>query len=174
VKASQENIQPVVSQSKPWILALVSFIVGLAVCGLLIVKAMPGMMIVTHECQHDFDGTLNKLQDQINAQGWVVVGGKPSHMNDSLAKKGVDFSPRVSLVKMCQPEYAKSVLTTDRHVACLMPCSVAVWEGNDGKTYLSKMNVGLMGKLFGGNVARVMGGDVARDEAKILAGLLKP
>ena len=42
------------------------------------------------------------------------------------------------------------------------------------KTYLSKMNVGLMGKMFGGNIAKVMGGSVAVDEHKILLGLLKP
>jgi hypothetical protein len=30
------------------------------------------------------------------------------------------------------------------------------------------MNMGLMGKLFGGNVARVIGGNVAKDESKML------
>lgn len=149
-------------------------VIGVLLCGVTIVVAMPGMMIVTAQCEHDFDTTLERLQTQIQDQGWVVVGGQPSSMNDSLAKQGRDFKPRVSLIKLCHPDYAESVLTTDREMACLMPCSIAVWEGDDGKTYLSKMNVGLMGKLFGGNVAKVMGGSVASDEKTILAGLLKP
>ena len=38
---------------------------------------------------------------------------------------------------------------------------------------LSKMNTGLMGKVFGGNIARVMGGAVAEDEHEILQRVLK-
>lgn len=30
------------------------------------------------------------------------------------------------------------------------------------------MNMGLMGKMFGGNIARVMGGAVSKDEARML------
>jgi|GEM_PF-2326123 len=30
------------------------------------------------------------------------------------------------------------------------------------------MNMGLMAKIFGGNIAKVMGGSVADDEAKML------
>jgi hypothetical protein len=32
-----------------------------------------------------------------------------------------------------------------------------VWEDDDGKVYLSKMNLTLMAKMFGGNIAKVMG-----------------
>jgi len=167
----------VTSPNKPargWLRMALAGLIGSVLCGLTIVAAMPSMMIVTAECEHDFDTTLAQLQTRIHDQGWVVVGGKPSSMNESLAKQGHDFEPRVSLVKLCQPDYAESVLTTDREMSCLMPCSIAVWEDDDGKTYLSKMNVGLMGKLFGGNIAKVMGGHVAVDEKNILAGLLKP
>ncbi len=94
-------------------------------------------------------------------------------MNVSLAEHGVTFKPRVKLIKLCKAEYAESVLTTDRHVSCLMPCTMAVWEGDDGKTYLSEMNMGLMAKLFGGNINRIMGGKVAKEEARILDGLVK-
>jgi len=38
-----------------------------------------------------------------------------------------------------------------------MPCTLAVYEADDGKVYISKMNTGLMGKLFGGTVAEVVG-----------------
>jgi hypothetical protein len=30
------------------------------------------------------------------------------------------------------------------------------------------MNMGLMGKMFGGNIARIMGGSVSKDEAQML------
>ena len=90
-----------------------------------------------------------------------------------LAENGVDFRPRVNLVKLCNAKHAESVLMTDRWVSCLMLCTMVVWEGDDGKVYLSEMNMGLMAKMFGGNIAKVMGGNVACEEKQILEGLLK-
>ena len=135
--------------------------------------AMPSMMIVTKECKLGFDETVAALEKRIPEHGWVISGGKPIDMNKSMATHGVEFKPRVKLVKLCNAEYAKSVLATDRYVSCLMPCTMAVWESDGGKVYLSEMNMSLMAKMFGGNIAKVMGGKVVHDEEKILEGLLK-
>jgi hypothetical protein len=35
------------------------------------------------------------------------------------------------------------------------------------------MNMGLMGKMFGGNIARVMGASVAKDEKKMLKDVVR-
>ena len=51
--------------------------------------------------------------------------------------------------------------------------NIVRWEGDDGKVYLSKMNLALMAKMFGGNIAKVMGKKVVRDEEEILRDLLK-
>ena len=45
-------------------------------------------------------------------------------------------------------------------------------DTNNGRSWKGKMNTELMGKLFGGNIAEVMGNKVARDEVAILAALL--
>jgi len=66
------------------------------------------------------------------------------------------------------PAYAADVLSTDRYVSCLMPCTIAVWEDDAGRVFVSKMNTGLMGKRFGGNIARVMGDHVAAEEHAML------
>ncbi|MBN2128840.1 MAG: DUF302 domain-containing protein [Sedimentisphaerales bacterium] len=144
---------------------------GAIVCGLVIFTTMPSLMIVTHESELGFDETVAALEKSIANEGWVVSA--VSDMNRSMAKHGVEFGPRVKLVKLCKPEYAKSVLTTDRHISTLMPCSFAVWESDNGTVHLSKMNMGLMAKMFGGNIARVMGGSVVRDEKAMLAGIIK-
>ena len=56
-------------------------------------------------------------------------------------------------------------------MATLMPCALAVYEDDIGGVRVSKMNVGLLGRVFGGTVGRVMGGLVAREESSILAAL---
>ncbi|OQY06665.1 MAG: hypothetical protein B6I25_03470 [Planctomycetales bacterium 4572_13] len=168
-----EEKKQTANRSKVWDAGLVGILVGFVLCGIVMFTAMPSMMIVTKECQLGFDETVAALEKRIPEHGWVVSGGKAIDMNASLAKNGVEFGPRVKLVKLCNAEHAKSVLTTDRWVSCLMPCTMAVWEGDDGKVYLSEMNMGLMAKMFGGNIAKVMGGSVVHDEEQILEGLLK-
>ena len=146
-------------------------LIGIVVAGLMIFAIMPSMMLKTYETAYGYDETIELLKGRIDDAGWVVSG--VSNMNQSLAKQGVDFKPRVTLVGLCRPDYAESVLTSDRYVSVMMPCKFSIWEGDDGKIYLTKMNMRLMGKMFGGNIARVMGGSVAVDEEKILDGLLK-
>ena len=161
------------SNRRIWVTSVVGVMIGFVLCGIVVFMAMPSLMVVTRECKLGFDETVAALEKRIPEHGWVLSGGQPIDMSKSMAKHGVTFKPRVKLVKLCNAEYAKSVLTTDRHISCMMPCSMAVWEGDDGKVYLSEMNMALMAKMFGGNVAKVMGKKVVHDEEEILRDLLK-
>ncbi len=150
--------------------AVAGFVAGLVAMGVLVYAVMPDMMIKTYRSPAGVEKTVKTLETAIKNEGWSSPG--TMNMNKSLKKHGVDFDPKVRVVQLCNPDYASSVLGTDRYVASLMPCAMAVWEGEDGKTYVSKMNTGLMGKIFGGNIARVMGGHVAEDEHAILQKVL--
>ena len=143
------------------------FITGVLAFGILLFTTAPSMMLKTY----GYDETIERIQERIESAGWVVSG--ISELNKSLSKEGVNFEPRVTLLSLCHPKYAESVLTTDRYVSVMMPCKFSIWEGDDGKVYLTKMNMGLMGKMFGGNIAEIMGGKVARDEEAMLQGMLK-
>jgi len=162
------------SNRKTWISGIVGLVIGFLLCGIIMFKAMPSLMIVTRESKLGFDETVAALEKRIPEHGWVVSGGKAIDMNKAMSEHGgVSFEPRVKLVKLCKAEYAKSVLTTDRHISCMMPCTMAVWEGDDDKVYLSEMNMALMAKMFGGNVAKIMGEKVVHDEEEMLQGLLQ-
>ncbi|MGD9161283.1 MAG: DUF302 domain-containing protein [Desulfobacteraceae bacterium] len=156
--------------NKKWTWGIIGLAGGIIICAILMVLIMPSMMIVTKESKLGFDETVATIQQRIKDQGWSVKG--VSDVKHEINKAGYDFQPRVKIIKLCKAEYAKEVLTTDRFVSCLMPCSISVWEGDDGKVYLSEMNMALMAKLFGGNVGKVMGGKVVQDEEKMLEGLL--
>ncbi len=156
--------------NRKWIYGITGLVAGFIICALLMIVIMPSMMIVTKESKLSFDETVAKVQERIAEQGWSVKG--VSDVKHEINKAGYEFQPRVKIIKLCKAEYAKEVLTTDRFVSCLMPCSISVWEGDDGKVYLSEMNMALMAKLFGGNVGKVMGGKVVQDEEKMLEGLL--
>ena len=151
--------------------AAAGIILGAAAAGLLIFSAMPSIMIATRESKLGFDETVAELEKSISEHGWVVSA--VMDMNKSMAEHGVELAPRVGVIKLCNPHYAKEVLTTDRYIAALMPCSFAIWQGDDGRVYLSKMNMRLMAKMFGGNIEKVMGGSVAEDEQAILSGIVE-
>jgi uncharacterized protein (DUF302 family) len=152
-----------------WITGLLGVVVGFLACLILVVAILPSQMIITQESRFDLAETVSRLEQSAKQNGWNVQS--VWDVNQALAKKGKTLDARVQILKLCQPDYAQEILTTDRYVSCLMPCSIAVWEDDNGKVYFSKMNVGLLGKLFGGNIARIMGQKVSQDEEKIIAGL---
>jgi uncharacterized protein (DUF302 family) len=166
----QKVDQAVARGVRRWTAVVAAFVVGMLVSAGVMWMVMPSLMIEVSEAKGGFDETVAALEAAIAERGWVVAGVRD--MNKSLAKQGVEFSPRVKLVDLCKAEYAASVLRTDRQIATMMPCTFAVFEGDDGKVYVSKMNMGLMAKMFGGNVAEVMGGAVVADEKAILKGIL--
>lgn len=142
-------------------------IVGAALVGVIAWQAMPGLMLVVHESRYDtVEETCEQLAKAIEANGWVSPGVRD--MNASMAKHGVEFDRPVRIVELCKAEYAQDVLGTNPEVLTLMPCAWGVYEGADGKVYITGMNMGLMGKMFGGNIAKVMGGSVSKDEARML------
>ena len=112
----------------------------------------------------DYEQTIAFIQDRATNAGWKVSA--TMRLEQSLAKEGKSVLPAASL-KICQPDYAEQVLIDDdaRYLSVMMPCSIAVYRKADGKTYVSTMNAVLMGKMFGGTVAEVMAGPVAKETA---------
>lgn len=157
--------------AKGLLIALAGFVIGAALAGFLGWSLMPGMMIHEKPSKLGFDETVSALEKSIVDNGWTHSGTRD--LQKSLARQGVEFPHRVKVVELCKPEYAADVLGTDRYVATLMPCAIAVYENQAGQVMISSMNTGLMGKMFGGNIAEVMGEFVARDEARILAPVLE-
>ncbi|MBF0450822.1 MAG: DUF302 domain-containing protein [Candidatus Magnetomorum sp.] len=159
------------SFKKSWLYMIAGIGIGVVLSLILVVSLMPSMMIVTKESKLGFDDTVVRLVERIKEQGWSVK--IVSDVKQEINHAGYNFQPRVKIIKLCKAEYAKEVLTTDRFVSCLMPCSMAIWEGDDGKVYLSEMNMALMAKMFGGNIGKVMGGKVVNDEEKMIEGIFK-
>ncbi len=153
----------------PFIFGLIA---GMALAGIAGWLLMPGMMLTVHQSRYDsVEETCKHLTDAIEANGWKSPAVR--NMNKAMAKSGVQMDNQVRIVELCNAKYAKDVLTTNPEVSTLMPCAWGVYKGKDGKVYISGMNMGLMGKMFGGNIARVMGGSVSVDEEKMLGGVIR-
>jgi len=73
---------------------------------------------------------------------------------------------------VCNPASANIMIRNSPFFAGIMPCSWAVYEMVNGRVYISKMNVGLMSKIFPGFIGNIMK-EVAKIEDKILSKIKK-
>ena len=131
-------------------------LVGMVLMGLIVWFTMPSLMLIKHQSNQSYYDTVTALSDSLKMkQGWKVL-----KVND-YQKATAQFSPieRASSMSICNPRYASNILADDanRGVTAFMPLAIGVYEDKKGQVYVSQLNVGLMGMMFGGTIAEVMG-----------------
>jgi uncharacterized protein (DUF302 family) len=143
--------------------SVAGIVIGILLTGITMASVMPKMMLHEKESPLGYAETIQQLEQAVTNGGWIL--SSKVDMQKSIAKHGKTI-PKITLLKICQADYADKILNTDdaMYVSVMMPCSMAVYQKDNGKTYVSTMNTGLMGRMFGGVVAEVMGGSVATDE----------
>ncbi|MGB3915829.1 MAG: DUF302 domain-containing protein [Thiothrix litoralis] len=148
---------------------LAGFVLGAVTVSVVGWLMMPGLMLKEHPSPLGVEETVEKIKQNALAEGWVVSSVAP--LDDSVRKHGGGELPPVRLINLCQPHHAFKILNEDDNkvVSVMMPCTISVYQKNDGKTYIGTMNAGLLGRMFGGAVAEVMGGPVATEQQKFIA-----
>ncbi|MBT8129315.1 MAG: DUF302 domain-containing protein [Gammaproteobacteria bacterium] len=129
----------------------------------------PELMLIEHESPYSVEKTVEMIRGNAINEDWVVPGVSPIHK--SIKKHGGGELPPVMLINICQPDYAYDILKEDDNkiVSVFMPCTISVYEKSDGKAYIGIMNAALLGRMFGGTVADIMGEKVAADQRKFIA-----
>ncbi|MEI6891870.1 MAG: DUF302 domain-containing protein [Pontiella sp.] len=140
---------------------------GLAVGLVSMMLIMPKLLLSERESPLGYEETLHHIQEKVNEGGWNVSA--LIKLDTILAKEGKEVLPAASF-KISHPDHAEQMLLDDnaRFLAAMMPCSIAVYEKADGKTYISTLNSALLGRLFGGTAQRVMGGPIAKETAQFI------
>ncbi len=133
--------------------------------------AATNVLLVTHQSRFgSIEETCDQLKTAIEANGWENPGIR--NMNKAVAKHGVAMEKQVRIVELCNASYAKEALVTNPEVSPMMPCAWGVYEGDDGNVYISSMNIGLLGKIFGGHLAKVME-SISSDEKRMLERVIR-
>lgn len=131
-------------------------LVGMLLMGLIVWFTMPSLMLIKHKSSKSYDDTVVVLRDALTKkQDWKVLT-----VND-YQKSTADFAAleRVGSMNICNPRYASRILANDadRGVTAFMPLAIGVYEDKNGQVYVAQLNVGLLGRMFGGTIADVMG-----------------
>ncbi|MCP4144246.1 MAG: DUF302 domain-containing protein [bacterium] len=149
-------------------------IIGLLVGSLLtcvaLYKAAPGMMLIEDTIDLSIEDALSKLEKAAEDMGWKVP--KVHMISDSVKNAGYDVRP-VAVLELCHPKLAGMMLNDEkgRRIAPMMPCRVALYENVDGTITVSRMNSGMMSKMFGGIIASGMD-EAAGQNEEIFASIL--
>jgi uncharacterized protein (DUF302 family) len=135
---------------------IVGVLIGMVIMGLLVWFTMPSLILVKHKSKLPYDQALTALNDNLQKkQGWRLV--KINDYQESTAS--IAAIEKICSVNVCNPGYASNILGDDanRGVTAFMPLAIGVYEDKKGDVYISQLNVGLLGMMFGGTIARVMG-----------------
>ena len=111
---------------------------------------------------------IEKIIPEFAREGW----GFPINKWDfykSFENKNIDVPNirKLTVYFVCNAKLAAKVINTNNAMAGIMPCSWAVMEKTDGKTYIAKMNIGLMAKIFIRTIKEAME-KVEADEKRML------
>jgi uncharacterized protein (DUF302 family) len=101
-----------------------------------------------------FEETLARLEANAKELGWKVPQSwKVDFQKNLLRVTDTDIGPN-AVLKMCAPFAAVKILVKDEYkmLTAMMPCTLAVYQKSDGKTYVAMMNLELMGEMYGGDV----------------------
>lgn len=138
------------------IYVLVWILAGMVIMGLIVWFTMPLLMMVKLKSKLNYDDTIRVFGEAIvKKQDWkVLVVNDYQKSTEAFTKL-----EKVCSINICNPRYASMILSNDknRFVTAIMPLAVGVHEEKNGQVSVSLLNVGLLGKMFGGTISKVMG-----------------
>jgi len=113
--------------------------------------------IIEQASHFGMDKTVETILQAAEIKGW---SNPATHdLQQSLAKAGKHVKP-VKVIEICKPEYSGKMLelNEERIISVMMPCRISIYEKNDGKTYVSILNSGLMTQGVTESVAKAIQG----------------
>jgi uncharacterized protein (DUF302 family) len=131
-------------------------LVGMALLGLIVWFSMPLLMLVKHKSKLSYDETVTALSETLEKkQDWHVL----TVSDFQKTTEAFVTLERVGSISICNPRYVSKILADDKNrgVTAFMPLELGVYEDKKGQVFVSQLNAGLLGKMFGGTISNVMG-----------------
>ena len=118
-----------------------------------------------------FDETVAAVSGEATKRGWSAP--QTFDMQAEMKKAGASDAKRMKVVETCPKDANERLARASAGKLPPLPCRYTVFEGRDGKTYVTRMNTGLIAKGLQGEAAKVMA-DVAAAEEALLKDIVEP
>ncbi len=89
------------------------------------------------------------------------------NLQETMEKKGVEFTHECLIFEVCQPQQAKKVLDANMSVCTALPCRISVYEEH-GKTILATLKPTTMLAMFNSPELEVVAQEVEATILKIM------
>jgi len=155
--------------AKYWIMFASGILWGVAASFIFGVIILRHSLIEEYCSKLGFKETVAELGNQIKAEnGWQVRTSSCSLPNPQDGTRAV-------AIKLCNGVYASELINDEnaRKTAVMIPSTFAVYQKSNGKTYISKLNISLLGSLLGGRAKVIFSGKIADDQKVILENIVK-
>ena len=149
---------------------LIGVVSGLVIGLLVAYLIFPSLMFRENEYSTDFDETVAKMEQAIDAKGWKTPA--IHDLQATMTKFGHDVR-KVKVLEVCNPDLAYQVLnhSEERIVSSMMPCRIAIYEKKDGSVWISRMNSGFLSKPMSPVIRKTMSAASAGVEEIITAAM---
>ena len=166
---NNKELETVIGKGKFWGVFAAGILWGIAISFIFGVIFLRNSLINEYQSKLGFKETLVQLGDEVKSvNGWMARTSSCSLPNPE------DGSRAVAL-KLCNGEYASELMNDEgaRKTAAMIPCTFAVYQKSDGKTYISRLNMKLLGSLLGGKAGVIFTGKIDPDQEMILDGVVE-
>ena len=128
-------------------------------------------ILVERESNFTMEETLERIQNAAGELGYTVP--IVHDMQGNMARNGIEVLP-AQIMELCHGARAYEILKSDkdRYNQAMLPCRVAVYEKEDGKTYVSWTNYAHFSQLEHGISMEVFR-QVGSDYDEIMQGIVK-
>ncbi len=133
------------------------FIAGIVFSGVVLSVSSGEMLAKEFKSPYDFDKTVAVMTERINGKdGWHVTN--VIDQNKAVSENGGFPIGKFKIIKYCHGGYSAEMLKTDdrKKIGAMMPKSFAVYEKSDGQVFVATMNGAVVGKLFGGEIEKII------------------
>lgn len=145
---------------------LIGIVIGIAAAFVAELLTIRSKAVRIQSSRFGFEETVEILKQAVAEAGWTL--GEAEDLKHTLRQTGIEKARRICLLKVYKPEYVAELLREVPHTACFIPSVFAVYETDSSSIEVSKINTGVIGKVLGGAIARIIGDNLSADEAKIL------
>jgi uncharacterized protein (DUF302 family) len=113
-------------------------------------------MFKVSKSKHDFEHTVEMVRENSLRVGWDVPWR--FELQQHYVEKGLSDMTKVVNIYLCNPQSGYDIMKSDEYkpMAVLMPTAVSVYETNRGEAFVSRMDLGRMSMMFGGNVRKAL------------------
>lgn len=91
-------------------------------------------MVYIEESNKSVQEVVDTIQEKISNYKFGVL--HIHNVKETLKSKGVDFDHECQVLDICNPNYAKQLLSTDMTLSSIVPCKISVYN-KDNQTYIA-------------------------------------